>query len=140
MKLRNKHSDEDDIEVSMSPLIDCVFLLLIFFLVTTMLKKPSKDIEVDLPYSNAAIEMEPNEDTVIGIDKRGHFYFDGVRVGRMDLRRYLGEISSTNPDQGIRLDCDRKARNIHVAEVLDLCNFYQINNVGLRTYDESYNQ
>lgn len=140
MKLRNKHRDEEDIEVSMSPLIDCVFLLLIFFLVTTMLKKPSKDIDVDLPYSSSAIEMEPNDDTVIGIDKAGNFYFDGVRVGRMELRRYLSQISATNPDQGIRLDCDQKARNVHVSEVLDLCNFYQINNVGLRTYDESYNQ
>lgn len=140
MKLRNKHSDEDDIEVSMSPLIDCVFLLLIFFLVTTMLKKQSKDIDVDLPYSNAAIDMEPNDDTVIGIDKEGNFYFDGVRVGRMELRSRLNEISAINPDQGIRLDCDKKTRNIHVSEVLDLCNFYQINNVGLRTYDESYNQ
>lgn len=140
MKLRNKHQDEDDIEVSMSPLIDCVFLLLIFFLVTTMLKKPSKDIDVNLPYSNAAIEMEPNDDTVIGIDRKGNFYFDGVRVGRMELRRYLGRIAVENPDQGIRLDCDQKTKNIHVAEILDLCNFHQINNVGVRTYDESYNQ
>ncbi|MFC4992905.1 ExbD/TolR family protein [Rubritalea tangerina] len=140
MKLRNKHGDEDEIEVSMSPLIDCVFLLLIFFLVTTMLKKPSKDIDVNLPYSNAAVEMEPNDDTVIGIDRQGRFYFDGVRVGRMELRQYLSEIAASNPEQGIRLDCDQKTKNIHVSEVLDLCNFYQINNVGVRTYDESYNQ
>ena len=140
MKLRNKHSDEDDIEVSMSPLIDCVFLLLIFFLVTTMLKKPSKDINVNLPSSNAAIEMEPNDDTVIGIDRKGRFYYDGVATNRMKLRQRLQHIAETNPEQGIRLDFDAKTKFIYLAEVLDLCNFYQINNVGVRTYDESYNQ
>jgi biopolymer transport protein ExbD len=140
MKIKNKHRGEDDVEVSMSPLIDCVFLLLIFFLVTTMLKKKSADIDINLPTSNAAIEMEPNDDTVIGIDRKGRFYFDGVRSTRMEMRRYLGNIAVTNKDQGIRLDCDKKTKFIHVAEILDLCNFYQINNVGVRTYDESYNQ
>lgn len=140
MKIKNKHRDEDEVEVSMSPLIDCVFLLLIFFLVTTMLKKKNADIDISLPVSNAAIEMEPNDDTVIGIDRSGRYYFDGVMTSRMQLRRYLTQISITNKDQGIRLDCDKKTKFIHVAEVLDLCNFYQINNVGVRTYDESYNQ
>lgn len=140
MKLKNKHRDEDNVEVSMSPLIDCVFLLLIFFLVTTMLKKPSKDIDISLPTSNAAVEIQPNDDTVIGIDRNGRLFFDGVRTTRMEMRRHLQQISLTDKDRGIRLDCDKKTKFIHVAEILDLCNFYQINNVGVRTYDESYNQ
>lgn len=140
MKIKNKHRDEDEVEVSMSPLIDCVFLLLIFFLVTTMLKKKNADIDISLPISNAAIEIEPNDDTVIGVDRKGRFYFDGALTSRMQLRRHLIQISMTDKDQGIRLDCDKRTKFIHVAEVLDLCNFYQINNVGVRTYDESYNQ
>lgn len=140
MKIKNKHRDEDNVEVSMSPLIDCVFLLLIFFLVTTMLKKKNADIDISLPVSNAAVEIEPNDDTVIGIDRKGRFYFDGVMASRMQLRENLEQISMVNKDQGIRLDCDKKTKFVHVAEVLDLCNFYQINNVGVRTYDESYNQ
>lgn len=140
MRIRNKHADEEDVKVSMSPLIDCVFLLLIFFLVTTMLKKKSKDIDVSLPDSNAAIEMQPNDDTVIGIDSRGQFYFDGIPISRMQMRNFLAQIAQTDNEQGIRLDCDRKTKFIHVAEVLNLLNFYQINNVGVRTYDGTYNQ
>ena len=52
---KKRGSDEEGVEVSMSSLIDRVFLLLILFLVTTMLKKSSKDIDVNLLYSNAAI-------------------------------------------------------------------------------------
>lgn len=140
MRVRNKHRDEEDVEVSMSPLIDCVFLLLIFFLVTAMLKKPNKDINIDLPTSNAAVEMDPNDDTVIGLDEQGRYYLDGVATNKMEMRRQLEFIAMTNPNQGIRLDCDKKTKYRHLAEILDLCNFYQINNVGFRTYDQNYNQ
>ena len=46
---RRRWFDHEEIEVEMTPLIDCVFLLLIFFLVTTMLKKLEKQIPVVLP-------------------------------------------------------------------------------------------
>ena len=45
-------------KMSMSPLIDCVFLLLIFFLVSTMTKVKNRDISVDLPTSESAIKTE----------------------------------------------------------------------------------
>ncbi len=140
MRIRKHNQSDDDVEVSMSPLIDCVFLLLIFFLVTAMLKKPNKDINVSLPVSNAAIEIDPTDGTVIGVDAKGRFYFDGVEVTRMEMRSQLHQISQIDPSQSIRLDGDEKAKFIDIAEVLDLCNFYQINNVGVRTYDESYNR
>lgn len=137
----HKDRDNDGIEVSMSPLIDCVFLLLIFFLVTTMLKKKNKDIDITLPASSSALEM-PIDDTlvVIGIDRQGNLFFEGANSNRMQLREKLHQIAQTDPNQGIRLDCDRKSDIARVAEVIDLCNFHGLKNVGVRTYDESYNQ
>ena len=44
--------NETEPEISMSPLIDCVFLLLIFFLVAGMTKVKNKDIAIDLPSSS----------------------------------------------------------------------------------------
>ena len=54
-------NNEDEPEVSMSPLIDCVFLLLIFFLVSTMTKVKNRDISVDLPTSESAIKLKPDD-------------------------------------------------------------------------------
>ena len=44
-----RQEDESAVEVQLTPLIDCVFLLLIFFLVSSQLKKVEKRLEVDLP-------------------------------------------------------------------------------------------
>ena len=46
--MRLNYDDDDKVEVQMSPLIDCVFLLLIFFLVTTMMKKWEMQIPLTL--------------------------------------------------------------------------------------------
>lgn len=64
----------------MSPLIDCVFLLLIFFLVTSMLKKFERQIPLALADPTAAVALEPAGDALhIGIDQRGAVYREAGR-------------------------------------------------------------
>ena len=50
--MRLNYDDDDKVEVQMSPLIDCVFLLLIFFLVTTMMKKMGNADSVNASYND----------------------------------------------------------------------------------------
>ena len=70
-------NNEEEPEVSMSPLIDCVFLLLIFFLVSTMTKVKNRDIPVDLPASQAAVKLKPDDkQAIVGLDSEGNFYWD----------------------------------------------------------------
>lgn len=138
--MRMTHEDDDNAEVSMSPLIDCVFLLLIFFLVATMLKQVDKDIDVSLPDSASAIKLPAEDDTlVIGIDAIGGLYYEGARTDRDDLHQYLREVAIATPDRRIRLDADQAAPFHRVVEVLDACQFRGLNNVGIRTYDDQYN-
>lgn len=62
-------NNEDEPEVSMSPLIDCVFLLLIFFLVSTMTKVKNRDIPVDLPTSQSAVKLKPDDkQAIVGLE------------------------------------------------------------------------
>jgi len=139
--MRINHDEEEKAEVAMSPLIDCVFLLLIFFLVTTMMKKEKRDIDIDLPISNSALEFPPDDKKlVIGIDADGALYADGRPVSRDLLYRRLKELSETEPNKHIRLDCDKASPFERVVEVLDLCQFRNFRNVGVRTYDEHYNR
>ena len=78
-----KHRREQ-ISIDMAPLIDVVFLLLIFFMVTTTFREESQ-IEINLPQaSNEPIESvgQPLE---ILIDKEGHYYIDTVPVVNTQL-------------------------------------------------------
>ncbi len=131
----------DEPEVSMSPLIDCVFLLLIFFLVSTMTKVKDKDIAVDLPVSNSAIKMRPDDkQAVIGLDNDGAFYWDGEVCSTNFLLEQLRQVCVENPNRRIRIDMDKNTAFGKFAQIMDACQFYNLNNIGIRTYDENYNR
>ena len=133
--------DEEEAEVSMSPLIDCVFLLLIFFLVSTMTRKEDKDINIDLPQSTSAAEKIPDDKMlVIGVSKEGEIFVEGVPTTLTQLHFDLRELSIKDPERFIRLDADGDTPLHEVVEVLDLCQFNNLPNVNIRTYDEHYNQ
>lgn len=140
MKLQLENN-EDEPEVSMSPLIDCVFLLLIFFLVSSMTKVKKKDINVDLPVSAAAIKLKPdNKQAVAGLDKNGSYYWEGQPCSTNFLLDQLREICIINPDKRIRLDMDKDAPFGRFVELMDACQFYNLKNIGIRTYDKNYNK
>lgn len=139
--MKFKRGQNDDAEVSMSPLIDCVFLLLIFFLVSTMAKKQKKDIDIDLPESTSAVELRPdNETVVIGIDIYGDLHYEGLPCSTNQLHQYLQDIAETDPERRIRIDTDAKTPFGRFNEVRDILQFRNLNNVGIRTYDEHYNR
>lgn len=132
---------DDEADVSMSPLIDCVFLLLIFFLVATMLRKLDCDIDVVLPDSTSAEKRLPsNDQVVLGVDADGGFYCDGKLESLMQIHAVLRELARDVPTMQIRIDVDRAAPLHRVVEILDLCQFDGLSNVVLRTYDEHYNR
>lgn len=135
-------SDEETAAgVNLSPLIDCVFLLLIFFLVATMIKKEDKDISIDLPASESAVQLRPDDNVlVLGIDAESKLYFEGAPSTLTQLHENLRHIAVASPDTRIRLDADAVTPIHRVIEVLDICQFRGLHNVGIRTYDESYNR
>lgn len=135
------NNSEDEPEVSMSPLIDCVFLLLIFFLVSTMTKVKDKDISVNLPTSTSAIKMKPDKKQVIvGLDNKGTFYWEGQPSSTNYLLEQLRQISISNPERRIRIDMDKDTPFGRFVQVMDACQFYNLSNIGIRTYDENYNR
>ena len=139
--MRGHFEEEEQAEVSMSPLIDCVFLLLIFFLVSTMMKKTNKDIDIELPDSESAEKMVPtNDQVVIGITRDGDYYYEGREENIMQIHSGFRDLSEENPDFQVRIDTDRDAPLHKVVEIVDLCQFNGLNNIVLRTYDEHYNK
>lgn len=125
----NLHDDES-IEVQMAPLLDCMFLLLIFFLVATSLKKINKELPISLPVADAAVKVPEDPRTlVLGVDRMGNFYVDGVQAGRtMCLDRI--EAAREN-NYLVRIDADRAARYQHLVEMLNLCKMRGVTDVKL---------
>ena len=132
--MRIREMEEEHIEVQMAPLIDCVFLLLIFFLVATTLKKIDKELPLDLPISEAAMRTPTSDDTlVVSIDRDGNLYLGSTPVGQGYLQEQLRRVAGENPQHHIRIDGDKTAPLQSVVQVLDLCNFEGLTNVRIKS-------
>ena len=80
MRMRKRKKSGDGAAVSMTPLIDCVFLLLIFFLVTSMIKRYERQIPVTLADPTASVADVARADVyVLGLDREGRVYREAGR-------------------------------------------------------------
>ncbi len=129
--------DDDAVEVAMAPMIDCVFLLLIFFLVATTLKKIDKELPLELPDAAAAIEVQqPEGFSVISIDQEGGLYLDGAPISVSILQNRVRALGATE-DAKVRLDIHRETPFQRVMEVLDVLAFEEVPHTGIKVREET---
>ena len=77
-----RQEDDASVEVQLTPLIDCVFLLLIFFLVSSQLKKVEKRLDVKLPDAQVVKTYKATPDIIsVGVTARGSLYVNARPVG-----------------------------------------------------------
>ncbi|MCC5847688.1 MAG: biopolymer transporter ExbD [Verrucomicrobia bacterium] len=134
-----RETDEDP-HVQMEPLIDMVFLLLIFFLVTASLKKPHKELAIEMPQAIEAKDANHAEELVITVTREGERYVDDgamhrnqAPVSRHELIQVLASVSRERPDLPVRLDVDRRVQYYHLMDMVDTLELYGMRNVHLRS-------
>ena len=117
--MRFRKPREDEIRLSIAPLIDIVFLLLIFFMVTSHFDVAS-GIRISLPkVAKRTLNQEKNRITLV-IDKSGHTYLEGKRMDMKALQEKLREMVK---DQGIFqviLQADKDVTHGKVVQIMDL--------------------
>lgn len=136
--MRLNMDDGDDVAVDMGPLIDCVFLLLIFFLVSTTMKKPEQEIPVKLrePALSSVASPSVNIQT-LSIDAGGQFYWGDTPVGQQELLEKIHAFGEVNADARLRIRVDRNASSRYLVQVLDLCAYAGLTNYALHTQDRN---
>ena len=145
--MRIRRQEADNVEVQMAPLIDIVFLLLIFFLLTMTIRKPDqpkelpgeppRELPLELPHSAAAVVgPQPEDVLILSIDKDGNKYADLQPVTTALLHQRVKDAARKNPKQRVRIDADRATKYEDVIEVIELCQFEGLRNVGLHTAPE----
>lgn len=127
-----RRDDDQDVDVQLTSFMDMAFLLLVFFLVTASLRKPHKELQLDLPAAeHSKIAKAPKQELVISLDREGKVYLDDMAVfSDQELTKRLQQIT---PQTRVRIDADRQAQIFHLAKVMDLCQLYNIKNIGVRT-------
>ena len=84
--------DEDEPEVNLTPLIDVVFLLLIFFMVSTTFEQQSR-IQIELPEATATAAETEDETLEIVIDAQGRYFIGDRQVVNSEVKTLKSAIS-----------------------------------------------
>ncbi len=90
--------NEDEPEVNLTPLIDVVFLLLIFFMVSTTFEHQSR-IQIELPEATAEASKPDDESLEIIIDARGRYFIGDKQVINTELKTLKGAIRKAVGDR-----------------------------------------
>ena len=110
--------------LSMTPLIDVVFLLLIFFLVATRFAEEERSMEMKLPTASESkpITMKP-KDIELNIDADGNYYLgSGKAMSLAEIEVALGQSAANNPlTQAVVIRADRKSSWDSVAQAMNAC-------------------
>lgn len=109
--------------LSMTPLIDVVFLLLIFFLVATRFEQEDRELDVVLPSASEAKPMtvQPQE-LFVNIAADGRIYVGGKILGEEELLRLLQQTAVNKVGQSVIIRADERVQFSFVALVMNLCN------------------
>ena len=115
--------------INMSPLIDLVFLLLIFFMVTTSFVRET-GIDVQRPTASTATLTE-NGNILVGISKDGTLHFDGKKIDLRSLRSHITRALAENPEGSVVIVADKISYTGLVIEVMDQCRLAGAKRVSL---------
>ena len=97
MNLRPGHKEEG-VEVNLTPLIDVVFLLLIFFMVSTTFDRHAT-LKVSLPESSAKATQKQDEPLVLSIDAKGNYFLNDRQIVNQSLDTLMQALKRTIGDE-----------------------------------------
>ena len=139
MNLRPNRREE--IDLNLTPLIDVVFLLLIFFMVSTTFEKTSK-LKIDLPEASAQAVQQPKQKIVLGIDVKGRYYINDrqlVNTQSKTLKMALIKIAGDDKDMPIVLRADAKTPHQSVVTAMDAAAQAGLTRLSISTLETSGN-
>ena len=117
--MRFGKSREDEPRLSIAPLIDVVFLLLIFFMLTSHFEIAS-GVRIRLPKVTQKVYESEEFKTTVLIDSSGKIYFEGKRIELKPLRQRLEHLVEQNGIVHLILQADKEVRHGRVVDVMDV--------------------
>ena len=129
-----KYDDDEKPEIQMTSMMDCIFLMLIFFLVSSQLKKVEKELPIELPRANTTRDVKSTPDLItVSVNAKGELFVNSKPVGDAGLKNALANAAKENPDRRIRINGDVFAPFRSIVQVLDTCQGEGLTVVGIHT-------
>ncbi len=127
---RFSRSDEDS-DINLTPMLDVVFIMLIFFIVTATFIKQA-GIDVLRPEANTA-EQKPTVSVLVAIGPNGDIWIDKKQVDATAVRAHIERIHAENPKGGLVIQSDREAKYGQLKAVLSAARAAGLTEVAIST-------
>ncbi len=126
----------DDIALNLAPMIDVVFLLLIFFMVATTFVQREKEMAVELPTAESGDEPELDlDEIVINLLRDGTIKINGSVLDEEKLDSLLVRAARANPETPVTIRGDKEVVLRRVVSVMDACRVAGLTDIGMMTLD-----
>ena len=109
--------EEDEQEINITPMLDVVFIMLIFFIVTASFVKES-GIDVNKPQGQTA-EAKEKANILIAIDAEGAIWIDRRQIDPRAVRANIERLHAENPQGTVVIQADKDARTGVLVQVMD---------------------
>ena len=120
--------------IQLAPMIDVVFLLLIFFIVLWNYARFETEIDISVPAASAGENPERTiGEIVVNVKKEGGFIIEGIERTELETLEMFKSIVAAYPDQALILRGDKEASFDHIVKVLNLCKEANIWNISFAT-------
>jgi len=120
--------------MQLAPMIDIVFLLLIFFIVTWQFSRSETELDVSVPTAEQGVELtRPMGEIIINILSDGAIKVEGVQVDLLQLHDKLEAIAGQFENQPVRIRGDGEVIYQRIVEVIDTCQKAGIWNISFAT-------
>lgn len=123
--------EEEDAEINMTPMLDVVFIMLIFFIVTTSFVRET-GVEVNRPLAEASGKL-PQNAILIAITDDNQIWVDQRRIDGRAVRRNIERMLTENPESTVVIQADTAAATGTLINVLDQTKLAGAKNIAVST-------
>ena len=122
-------AQQEEAEINLTPMLDVVFIMLIFFIVTASFVKES-GLDVNRPDAPTAVKKE-NANILVAIGSNNEIWINRRRIDPRALRPNIERLHAENPEGSVVIQADKKAFHETVVTVMDAARQAGVYNVSI---------
>jgi biopolymer transport protein ExbD len=126
---RRRARDREESEVNLTPMLDVVFIMLIFFIVTASFVKEA-GIDITRPSAATAVRKERGN-ILIAITANDQIWIDRRQVDHRAIRANIERLHAENPQGSVVIQADKDSKNGLLVQVMDAARLAGVSSVAL---------
>lgn len=122
-------ADEDDAAIDITPMLDVVFIMLIFFIVTATFVKET-GIDVNRPDAPSAVKKD-NANILVAISGKNEIWIDRRKIDIRQVRPNIERLHAENPQGSVVIQADKESKTDTLIKVMDAARQAGVFNVSI---------